>query len=138
MKTGFLITGLVLLLIANLMMVYSRHDDASEGFTSYFLENAGASGHGKDVYEPIGAFDGVRVTPDHGQSSWRETAPNEPLNGPEFQPGPDSLFMFKNNQVKPECCGATYSSSSGCVCTTPQQREYINMRGGNRTVEDGI
>jgi hypothetical protein len=26
----------------------------------------------------------------------------------------------------------------GCVCTTPQQRNYINMRGGNRTVEDGV
>jgi len=26
----------------------------------------------------------------------------------------------------------------GCVCTTPDQRNYINMRGGNRTVEDGI
>lgn len=138
MKTGFLITGLVLLLIANLLMVYSGNDYSSEGFTTYFLENAGASGHGKNAYEPIGAFDGVRVTPEHGQSSWREIAPNEPLNGPEFEPGPDSLFIFKNNQVKPECCGASYSSSSGCVCTTPQQRDYINMRGGNRTVEDGI
>lgn len=138
MKTGFLITGLVLLLIANLLMVYSGNDYSSEGFTTYFLENAGGSGHGKNVYEPIGAFDGVRVTPDHGQSSWRAIAPNEPLNGPEFEPGPDNLFMFKNNQVKPECCGATYSSSSGCVCTTPHQRDYINMRGGNRTVEDGI
>jgi hypothetical protein len=135
MKTGFLITGLVLLLIANLMMVYSSRRATSEGFMGYFLENAGGA---KAKYEPIGAFDDVRVTPGNGVSSWRDTAPNEPLLGPEFQPGPDSLFIFKNNQSKPECCSASYSSDVGCVCTTPQQRQYINMRGGNRTVEDGV
>lgn len=135
MKTAFLITGLILLLIANLLMVYSGQEDSSEGFTSYFLENAGASGFGKNTYEPIGAFDHVRVMEGN---QWRGPSPNEPLEGPEFEPGPDQLFIFKNNQVKPECCGSTYSSDMGCVCTTPQQRDYINMRGGNRTVEDGI
>ena len=138
MKPSFLITGLILLLIANLLMVYSHHSGSSEGFMSYFLENAGASGLGQHKFEPIGAFDDVRITPTNGVSSWRGTAPNQPLLGPEFQPGPDSLFIFKNNEVKPECCDASYSSDTGCVCTTPQQRNYINMRGGNRTVEDGI
>ena len=137
MKTAFLITGLLLLLIANLMMVYSRRSASSEGFANYFLENAGPSGLGKYKLEPIGAFDDVRVTPNNS-SSWRHSPENEPLLGPEFQPGPDSLFIFKNNQVKPECCDASYASDTGCVCTTPQQRNYINMRGGNRTVEDGV
>jgi hypothetical protein len=138
MKTAFLIIGLVLLIIANVMMVYSKHTSSNDGFMNYFLENAGASGMGKNKYEPIGPFDDVRATPNNGVSAWRAIAPNEPLLGPEFEPGPDSLFMFKNNQVKPECCSASYSSDMGCVCTTPQQRNYINMRGGNRTVDDGI
>ncbi len=138
MKTAFLITGLVLLLIANLMMVYSQEIGVNEGFANYFLQNAGASGLGKYKLEPIGAFDDVRVTPSSPVSSWRGTSPDEPLLGPEFQPGSDSLFIFKNNQVKPECCDASYASDMGCVCTTPQQRNYINMRGGNRTVEDGV
>ena len=138
MKTAFLITGLLLLLIANLMMVYSQEIGINEGFTNYFLENSGASGLGKYKLEPIGAFDDVRVTPSNPVSSWRGTSPNEPLFGPEFQPGSDSLFIFKNNQVKPECCDSSYASDTGCVCTTPQQRNYINMRGGNRTVEDGV
>jgi len=138
MKTAFLITGLVLLLIANLMMVYSKHSASHDGFMNYFLENAGSSGMGKNKYEAIGPFDDVRLTPNNGVSAWRATAPNEPLLGPEFEPGQDSLFMFKNNQVKPECCSASYSSDMGCVCTTPQQRNYINMRGGNRTVDDGV
>lgn len=138
MKTTFLITGLVLLLIANLMMVYSNQRVSGEGFMNYFLENAGSSGMGANKYEAIGPFDGVRVTPSSGGSSWRGNAPNEPLVGPEFQPGPDSLFMFKNNQVKPECCGSSYSSDMGCVCTTAQQRKYINSRGGNRTAEESF
>ena len=138
MKTGFLITGLVLLLLANLLMVYSSRSGRSEGFMGYFLENAGSSGLGKYKLEPIGAFDDVRVTPNNGVSSWRGTDPNEPLLGPAFTPGPDSLFIFKNNQSKPECCSASYSSDTGCVCTSPEQRNYINMRGGNRTVEDGV
>jgi hypothetical protein len=123
-------------------MIYSYRSGypsgTSEGFMGYFLENAGASGMGNYKLEPIGAFDDVRVSPDDKTSSWRGTAPNEPLLGPAFQPGPDSLFMFKNNQAKPECCSASYSSDTGCVCTTPDQRNYINMRGGNRTVEDGV
>ena len=134
MKTGFLITGLVLLLLANLVMVWSQ-SRGSEGFASYFLENAGGSGK---EYKPIGAFDNVDLTPVNAVSSWRYTAPNEPLLGPEFQPGPDSLFIFKNNQAKPECCSASYSTDVGCVCTSPQQRNFINMRGGNRTMEDGV
>jgi hypothetical protein len=138
MKTGFLITGLVLLLIANLLMVYSDHFVGHEGFANYFLENAGPSGLNTSKYVPMGAFDSIALKPSNGVSSWRETRPNQPLLGPEFQPGPDSLFIFKNNDVKPECCDASYSSDTGCVCTTPQQRNYINMRGGNRTVEDGI
>jgi hypothetical protein len=138
MKTGFLITGLVLLLLANLLMVYSNRMGRREGFMGYFLENAGPSGLGKYKLEPIGAFDDVRVTPNNGVSSWRGTAPNEPLLGPAFTPGPDSLFIFKNNQSKPECCSASYASDTGCVCTSPEQRNYINMRGGNRTVEDGV
>lgn len=137
MKTTFLITGLLLLLLANIVMVYSYSHSrgGSEGFTSYFLENAGAAGK---AYKPMGAFDDIRLTPDNGISSWRYTAPNEPMLGPQFEPGPDSLFIFRDNQAKPECCDSSYASDTGCVCTTPQQRQYINMRGGNRTMEDGV
>ncbi len=134
MKTGFLITGLVLLILANVVMMYSMRG-TSEGFMGYFLENAGGA---KNAYKPIGPFDDVKLVPDNGVSTWRYTAPNEPLMGPPFTVGPDSLFIFKNNQSKPECCSASYSSDTGCVCTTPEQRNYINMRGGNRTVEDGV
>jgi hypothetical protein len=117
---------------------YSLGNNVSgtEGFSSYGLENAGGA---KGVYQPMGQFDGVKLSTGNAVSQWRYTAPNEPLTGAEFVPGDDALFMFKNNQCKPECCGASFSCGGGCVCTTPQQRQYIAGRGGNRTEpEDGL
>jgi hypothetical protein len=113
------------------------HETRSEGFTNYALSGAGAG----DNYEGIGAYDNVRKFPANPSVSvCRDTKPNEPMAGPEFTgPSPDNLFMFKNNQCKPECCGASFSCSGGCVCTTPAQRQMIASRGGNRTQpEDGI
>lgn len=113
--------------------ISSFADLVKEGFSSYSLATGAGAG---DEYKPMGAFDNVRLSTGNNVSSWRYTAPNEPLTGPAFKPGPDSLFMFKNNQCKPECCGASFSCDGGCVCTTPQQRDYINQRGGNRTLPD--
>ena len=149
----FLISCLVLLAIANTLMLfgYTNYSSAEsfvnfvmngggefskEGFANYSLGGAGAG----DSYQPMGIYDNVLKKPENGISSWRDTAPNEPMAGPEFAgPSPDNLFIFKNNQCKPECCGSSYSCGGGCVCTTPAQRNMINSRGGNRTApEDSI
>ena len=108
----------------------SKVNTPVEGFASYDVSNAGGA---KDVYQPIGQYDGVKLSTGNSVSEWRYTAPNEPLTGAEFVPGDNELFMFKNNQCKPECCGASFSCGGGCVCTTPQQRQYLASRGGNQT-----
>lgn len=137
MRTGVLITGLVLLLLANILAIYGFQGKITrEGFTSYFLENAGLT-DGK----PMGPFDGVRLETGNGVSSWRYNHPNEPLSGnyPPFKLGMDNLFMFKDNQCKPECCGASFAcDGGGCVCLDMEQKKFLNTRGGNRTVEDGF
>ena len=56
---------------------------------------------------------------------------DEPLKNGE-------LVMFAKNKFKPECCPAPYSSSTGCVCITPEQINYLNTRGGNRTSDSGV
>lgn len=129
-RTQFVLVCLVLLFIANMLMLsgYTNYPSA-EGFADYLLGGA-ATG---DKYEPIGTYDNVVKKPEHGLSNWRGPAPNEPLLGPEVELGPDNLFIFKNNQCKPECCGASFSCGSGCVCTTAKQRDMIASRGGNRT-----
>jgi hypothetical protein len=135
MKTRFVITGLIMIIIANLLMVYSMRiigEVNEEGFMNYA---ASAAGVGK-LYESMGQYDGIELKPENGESVWRNTAPNESLNGPEFEVGPDSLFIFKNNQCKPDCCGASFSCSGGCVCSSPAQRQMIANRGGNRTMDE--
>ena len=150
----FLATCLILLVLANALMLYDYTNYSSneafinyvvtsggnfekqEGFANYTL---GGAAYGVD-YKPIGLYDNITKLPANGLSAWRDTLPNEPMAGPEFKgPSPDNLFMFKNNQCKPECCGASFSCSGGCVCTTPAQRQMLASRGGNRTApEDGI
>ena len=43
-----------------------------------------------------------------------------------------NMFMFAYNQCRPECCPSTFSCDRGCVCTTEQQRQFINSRGINK------
>ena len=40
-----------------------------------------------------------------------------------------NMFMFYRNKSSPNCCPSTYSTSTGCVCTTQDQRDYITRRG---------
>lgn len=47
---------------------------------------------------------------------------------------PGELLIFADNEVKPECCPSYYSSSTGCICTSQKQWDYLNQRGGNRTL----
>jgi hypothetical protein len=49
----------------------------------------------------------------------------------DFEKDDDKLFMFGQNQCRPECCPSTYSCDHGCVCTNKQQRGLIAKRGGN-------
>jgi hypothetical protein len=120
-----------LLLLANLLMVngFTNYPIRAEGFVDFMLDNASPIGTN---YQPIGTYDNVVKKPANGLSNWRGPAPNEPLLGPEVEIGPDNLFLFKNNQCKPECCPASFSCGGGCVCTTAKQRDFINSRGGNR------
>jgi hypothetical protein len=75
-------------------------------------------------------------------ASWKLSG-EAPWDGPYSVPNspspPDGMFIFANNKSSPDCCkAATYSSSDGCVCTTPSQVKFLNERGGNRTIEDGF
>ena len=46
---------------------------------------------------------------------------------------PDNMFMLSDNKFDPSCCSSPYSNSMGCVCLSPDQAEFLNERGGNRT-----
>ena len=130
-KACFALCLLGLLIVANIFMVmgytnYPIGSRKSEGFSDYLLGGAPADGTAMGIYDNV-----IKAGTVQGQ--WKVNTPNEPKLGPQFEVGPDSLFMFKNNQCKPECCGASFSCSGGCVCTTEADRNAILTRGGNRT-----
>ena len=77
-------------------------------------------------------------------SQWKDGSLS--WNGPYSQPSPpvevtDTSFFLQNNRSSPACCKAsTYSGSqgNGCLCMTNEQLNFLNTRGGNRTIEDGF
>ncbi len=152
---------LVLLFLANLAMLMGMTNwpqRTREGFANKMLKSGVAAAAGPVIMKsgavepfmdtlvngfataPIGAYDGLNPAANlpPAAQGFRANHPNEPLLGPPVEIGPDNLFYFKNNQCKPECCGATLSCDGGCVCTTVQDRNFINSRGGNRMHEDGF
>ena len=56
-----------------------------------------------------------------------------PVDGNTTDDNRKDMFIFAYNKSSPECCPSTYSTSNGCICTTKNQREYINQRGNNRS-----
>ena len=106
------------------------------------------------VYNPIGPYDGITLPPSSGnvyglmqptrqnatvlgyQVPLQQPNPNDEVGYSESYPTVDGtpntqkdLFMFAHNMSHPDCCPSTYSTSTGCVCTTPEQRNWISMRG---------
>ena len=58
---------------------------------------------------------------------------NSALTGPTVdgkEGSPKKMFMLANNRASPNCCPSTFSTSTGCVCTTQDQRDYVASRGG--------
>jgi hypothetical protein len=54
------------------------------------------------------------------------------LNGPPVdgvKGSPEKMFMMANNVTSPQCCPSTFSTSTGCLCTTKNQRDFIAARG---------
>lgn len=66
-------------------------------------------------------------------SSNTVTTKRSNYHGTEVPLPEGEMFFFKNNQFKPDCCPATYTTSAGCACISKDQLDYLNNRGGNRS-----
>ena len=94
-----------------------------------------------------GSLDGIVLRPG-GASTWRQQPNNVPkMKGRFFVPQgysmplkceetymkmpSNSMFMFAQNVSSPSCCPSTYSSSGGCLCSTPDQRRWVAQQRGN-------
>ena len=56
-----------------------------------------------------------------------KTESDAPIDG--VKGSAEKMFMLANNVASPLCCPSTFSTSTGCVCTTENQRKFINRRG---------
>jgi hypothetical protein len=145
----YLIGMLVLLFLANIAMLMGLTNwpqRVREGFASSVMRSSGPKTAPKEPFmnylvpnsfttDAIGPYDNINLAANLPPASqgYKANTPNEPLAGPPITLDNDHLLIFTNNQCKPECCGSTMScNGGGCVCTTPDQREFINLRGGNR------
>ena len=111
------------------------------------------------LYNNVSAYDGLCLKTGN-QEQWRHSPANVPLisndnlytiqghdsplkpvisdpsslSGPSLDGTPDQpnkMFMFANNQSSPSCCPSTFSTSTGCVCTTDKQMDFVASRGYN-------
>jgi len=73
---------------------------------------------------------------------WRKQ--NHDSYASDFVGPSDNMNFFSKTKFDVECCGSSYTSSGGlladgsstnggCACMTPEQIDYLNSRGGNRT-----
>lgn len=82
------------------------------------------------------AFTNLNFAPINSQGKSSCLDPLTPYEN--YSCGPTNVTNFFGNiKFKPECCGnpagSFYSNSVGCACICPEQWNYLNSRGGNRT-----
>ena len=79
-------------------------------------------------------FEMAREWKQHGQLSW-----DGPYSLPEKKPTPEGIWFLLNTKSSPKCCNrSSYSTSTGCLCTSPSNLQFLNMRGGNRSRDEGV
>ena len=77
--------------------------------------------------DKVSSYMGVQYPPEEMATE------DDSLDGPSIDGDDDSphkLSMFANNMTSINCCGdSPYVSSSGCICMTKKQKNFIQNRG---------
>lgn len=81
----------------------------------------------------IGPYDSVSL--DGGISGWASTEPHSaaPVGAGLPSQAQDGKLMFLvGNKVDPDCCPAAFTTDTGCVCLSEQDKNFMGSRAGNR------
>ena len=80
--------------------------------------------------EELVTYFGFQIPPHHVKTA------QDVLKGPTVdgqKDSPQKLSMFANNKTSLNCCSESpYMTSTGCVCLTDHQRNFIQSRGFNK------
>ena len=58
----------------------------------------------------------------------------ETVNGKGSPTGTQDIWFLEDAKYSPDCCPSVYSNSMGCICASKEVYNYLNERGGNRTL----
>ena len=80
----------------------------------------------------IGPYDQVSLA--GGVSGWShtESMPVDSSSLPSQADNTNEIMFLVGNKVDPECCPAAFTTDTGCVCLTEENRQFMSSRGGNR------
>ena len=128
---SLMLVGVILFLIMNDMNQRNELKNRTEHFTApadYSLTLPQCQVPGKDkLLSNI-------IIPSPNGIDYRLTEDITSYNLPTVDGDPNSpkhMFMMAHNQSSPDCCPSTFSTSTGCVCLTDKQKQFIGSRGGN-------
>jgi hypothetical protein len=66
-------------------------------------------------------------------NDFRHLAPEAQMSGMHSD---DQMDFFSNTVFAPQCCPSSYSNGKGCACLNAKQMDFLNQRGGNRTMSE--
>ena len=98
-----------------------------------FISGSACTKNSINVASPLAPLVGATPTMDAG------AVEKKGCNKPPVAASVEGESMFylneKNVSFDPECCSkSVYSNSMGCACLSDSQYNYLNERGGNRTM----
>uniref|UniRef100_A0A6C0F1I0 Uncharacterized protein n=1 Tax=viral metagenome TaxID=1070528 RepID=A0A6C0F1I0_9ZZZZ len=126
-KTSLVLAFLVAAVLAGLFVRFNLFGAAQENFMQQPVGaplNAGG----------IGPYDGVSIG--GGVSGWASTEPTADLKGaaplPSAAAKDNELMFLVDNKVNSDCCPSAFTTDTGCVCLSDEQKSLMASRGGNR------
>lgn len=126
-KTNLVLAFLVAAVLAGLFVRFNLFGAAQENFMQQPVGmplNAGG----------IGPYDQVNIG--GGVSGWASTEPTADLKGaaplPAAAAKDNELMFLVDNKVNSDCCPSAFTTDTGCVCLSDEQKNLMASRGGNR------
>jgi hypothetical protein len=130
-KTSLVIAFLVAAILAGMFVQFGAAGSPAPSSKEHFMQKsvgAPLSGPG------IGPYDSVSL--DGGISGWAASEPHSaaPVGGglPSQADDSNKLMFLVGNKVNPECCPAAFTTDTGCVCLSEQDKNFMGSRAGNR------
>ena len=127
MATNFL--NIVLLFIIVFALFSNCQANVSEGFVS-------SDNNSKDNEEIIDQWTSDAEKYSETNMHQDHLIKNQTYSGKNNFKKDSDLFFLTETVAKPECCPSAYSNSSGCLCMTPEQNNFLDERGENRSYGD--